>query len=299
MSQSTPPKPDRGRKSQAGSAGSGADLHIHTTHSDGACSPCQVVIAAVNVGLKALAITDHDTVSALEIARPEARRWGIELVPGIELSCDFDDREVHILGYFVRDDDPPLRAATDRLRADRWSRLEAMADRLRTLGLSVDLEAVRRHHPRAVLGRRHLAEYLAKTGQISSPREAFALYLGDKGPATEPKAKLPWAKAIELIRGAGGVASLAHPPFYLRLNMLERLVEAGLRGIEVEGPGISRSLERRWRAWAEQLNLVPTAGTDFHASDRPGRGGWVGAITTPLDCLERLRGLSRPGVASV
>jgi predicted metal-dependent phosphoesterase TrpH len=273
-------------------AAGGADLHIHTTHSDGACSPCQVVVAAANVGLRALAITDHDTLSALEIARPEARRWGIELVPGVELSCDHDGREVHILGHFIRDDDPALRAATDRLRAGRWARLEAMAARLAELGLSVDLEAVRRHHPRAVLGRRHLAEYLARTGQITSPREAFARYLGDSGPAAMPKVRLPWAEAIGLIQGACGVASLAHPPFYLRFEMLERMVAAGLRGIEVEGPGISRSLERRWRAWADRLDLVPTAGTDFHAPDRPGRGGWIGAIATPPESLERLRGLS-------
>lgn len=269
----------------------GADLHIHTTHSDGACSPCQVVVAAVNVGLRALAITDHDTLSALEVARPEALRWGIELVPGVELSCDHDGREVHILGHFVRDDDPALKEATDRLRAGRRARLEAMAARLVELGLSVDLDAVRRHHPRAVLGRRHLADYLAKTGQTSSPREAFARYLGDSGPAAAPKVRLPWAEAIGLIRAAGGVASLAHPPFYLRLEMLERFVAAGLQGIEVEGPGISRSLERRWRVWADRLDLVPTAGTDFHAPDRPGRGGWIGAITTPPECLERLRSL--------
>ena len=290
MTRSRPPGSDRGREAPASRGG--ADLHIHTTHSDGACSPCQVVVAAVNVGLRALAITDHDTLSAIEVARPEAERWGIELVPGVELSCEFEGREVHILGYFVRDDDGPLRAATDRLRAGRWARLEAMAGRLGALGLSVDLEAIRRHHPRAVLGRRHLADYLARTGQISSPREAFARYLGDKGPAAEPKVRLPWDEAIALIRGAGGVASLAHPPFYLRLEMLERFVGAGLRAIEVEGPGTSRSLGRRWRAWAEQMDLVPTAGTDFHSSDRPGRGGWVGAITTPPEHLEQLRGLA-------
>lgn len=271
----------------------GADLHIHTTHSDGACSPCQVVIAAVNVGLRALAITDHDTLSGIEIARPEAQRWGIELVPGVELSCDHEGREIHILGYFVRSDDPSLKTATERLRLARWSRLEIMADRLKSLGFSVDLAAVKQHHPRAVLGRRHLAEYLAKTGQIANPREAFALYLGDAGPANAPKVRLPWTEAISLIRGAGGVASLAHPPFYLRRETLNEFVESGLLAMEVEGPGISRTLERRWRTWAEELDLVPTAGTDFHTPERPGRGSWIGAITTPPEMLERLRGLCR------
>jgi predicted metal-dependent phosphoesterase TrpH len=251
------------------------------------------VIAAVNVGLRAVAITDHDTLSAIEIARPEAQRWGIELVSGIELSCEHDGREVHILGHFVREDDPSIRSTTDRLRAGRWSRLEEMANRLSGLGFSIDLDALKRHHPRAVLGRRHLADYLARTGQVSGTREAFARYLGDDGPAAAPKLRIPWVEAIGLIRDAGGVASLAHPPFNLRLEVLERFVEAGLQGIEVEGPGISRKLEHRWRAWADRLGLVPTAGSDFHAPDRPGRGRWIGAIITPPDDLERLRSLAR------
>src|SRR5436190_8095215 len=107
---------------------SAADLHVHTTHSDGACSPGEVVRAAANVGLSALAITDHDTLSALAVARPEAARVGLELVPGIELTAEFEGREVHILGHFVRDDDPALSAATSALRTARVVRLRAMAD---------------------------------------------------------------------------------------------------------------------------------------------------------------------------
>ena len=144
-------------------AGYGADLHVHTTHSDGVCSPCEVVVAAARVGLAALAITDHDTVSALAVARPEAARWGIELIPGVELTCGHDGRELHILGHFIRDEDPALLEAMASLRAGRDQRIEAMAARLQTLGLSIDLDAVRRAFPRASLGRRHLAEYLART----------------------------------------------------------------------------------------------------------------------------------------
>jgi predicted metal-dependent phosphoesterase TrpH len=179
----------------------GADLHVHTTHSDGACSPGEVVRAAAGVGLAALAITDHDTLSGLAVARPEARRLGVELVGGIELTAEFRGREVHILGHFVRDDDPALAATSAALRAARSDRLRGIVGRLEELGLTVDLPALERAFPRATLGRRHLAEWLARTGQVESPRAAFARYLGDDGPAQVPKPRLPWPEAIALIRG--------------------------------------------------------------------------------------------------
>jgi predicted metal-dependent phosphoesterase TrpH len=151
---------------------------------------------------------------------------------------------------------------------------------------------LRRTFPRAVLGRRHLADYLARTGQVASHREAFTRYLGDGGPAFVPKESLDVYEAIALVRGAGGVAGLAHPPYNLRQESLRQLAEAGMGALEVAGPGITRRLRRRFRDWAEALDLVPTAGSDFHAPDRPGR--WVGVITTPLHDLERLRGACPP-----
>lgn len=264
-----------------------ADLHVHTTHSDGACSPGEVVRAAADRGLAALAITDHDTVSALAIARPEADRLGIELVPGIELTAERDGREVHVLGHFVRETAPALVDAAGWIREGRGERLRAMVDRLEAIGLRVDLVSLGRAFPRASLGRKHLADWLVRTGQAAGRREVFARYLGDGGPADVPKPRVPWAEAIRLIRGAGGVAGLAHPNRGLTESTLRAFVEAGLGSIEVDGPGISPALGRRLRAWAERFGLVPIAGTDFHAPDRP--GAWVGRITTPEGDLERLR----------
>ncbi|MFO0889241.1 MAG: PHP domain-containing protein [Isosphaeraceae bacterium] len=264
-----------------------ADLHVHTTHSDGVCSPCEVVIAAARVGLAALAITDHDTVSALPAARDEAARLGLELINGVELTCELDGRELHLLGYFFDGEDPALLAAASRLRDGRLVRLHATVEKLEALGLSVDLDALGRAFPRATLGRRHLAEYLSRTGQVTSAREAFARYLGDSRPACLPKPRLEAAAAIALVRNAGGATALAHPPFYLRRDRLRALAGAGLRALEVAGPGISNRLGRRFRAWADELGLVPIAGSDFHAPDRPGR--WVGAVTTPPSDLQRLR----------
>ncbi|QEH38469.1 hypothetical protein OJF2_70720 [Aquisphaera giovannonii] len=271
-------------------AAGGADLHVHTTHSDGVCSPSEVVNAAAGVGLSAVAITDHDTTSALAVARPEAARLGVELVPGVELTCGLEGREVHLLGYFFREDDPGLAAAMAGLREGRDARMQAMAEELGRRGLSLDVAALRALFPRAVLGRRHAAEYLARTRQVPSVRDAFASHLGDGQPASIPKPRLDVLEAIRLVRSAGGVAGLAHPPYNLRLETLRGLAEGGLAAIEAAGPGITKRLGRRFRDWADLLGLVPTAGSDFHVPDRPGR--WVGAVTTPLPDLERLRAAS-------
>lgn len=266
-----------------------ADLHVHTTHSDGACTPGDVVRSAASVGLGAIAITDHDTLSAVAVARPEALRVGVELIAGIELTAERDGKEIHLLGHFVRDDDPGLLSVTADLRARRAQRIEAMVERLISLNLRVDLAAIRRTFPRATIGRKHLADWLVLTRQVANPRDAFARYLGNDGPAQVPKPRVPWREAITLIRRAGGVAGLAHPPFDLRQCTLIEMAKAGLRAIEVAGPGVDRKCGLRWRGWADELKLAPIAGTDFHAPDRPGR--WVGAVVTPAEDLERLRGM--------
>jgi predicted metal-dependent phosphoesterase TrpH len=264
-----------------------ADLHVHTTHSDGVYSPCEVIVAAARAGLTALAITDHDTVSAITVARPETTRWGIELISGVELTSQLDNCEIHILGYFINEHDSNLQRSIVSLRENRERRINMMAGRLRELGFVIDLEAIRRMFPRAALGRRHLAEHLVQTHQVANTREAFARYLGDRCPACLEKPRLEAATAIGLVTGAGGVAALAHPPQTFQQTQIKALMERGLRAIEVNGPGFSEGKSRRLRYWAEQLELVPIAGSDFHSPDRPGR--WVGAITTPSVIVDRLR----------
>ncbi len=176
-------------------ARSGADLHVHTTHSDGSCSPGEVVRAAANVNLRALAITDHDTISGVAAARPEAVRCGVELVGGVELTSEFEGREVHILGHFVSEACPSLVEACRDLRVRRDARIHAMVGRLETLGVSVDLARLERTFPRATIGRKHLAEWLLRTGQVASFRAAFSQYLGDDGPAHVPKPRLALREA--------------------------------------------------------------------------------------------------------
>jgi predicted metal-dependent phosphoesterase TrpH len=255
------------------------------------------VVSAFRVGLDALAITDHDTASALPIARAEAAWWGIELIAGVELTCEFEGRDLHILGYFIRDDDPALCEAMSLLRAGRIERLRTMTAYLRAEGVSVDLEALQRMFPRAVLGRPHVAEYLTRTGQVAGVREAFTQYLGEGRPACVNKLRLEAGRAIALVKSAGGVAGLAHPPVDLRESSLRTLVELGLCALEIDGPGFSRSLSHRLHAQADRLGMIGIAGSDFHAPDRPGR--WVGAITTARDQLERLRAASESAARPV
>lgn len=265
----------------------GADLHIHTTHSDGSCSPGEVVRAAAQLGLSALAITDHDTVSAHAVAQPEADRLSIELIAGIELTAESDGRELHVLGHFIDPENVELLAATSTVRRQRNDRIQTMVERLQSLGYSVDHASLVRSFPRAALGRRHLADWLIKTGQTASHRETFARLLGEEGLAFVPKPRLAADQAIALIRQSGGVAGLAHPWPDLRESTLRRLVDDGLAAIEVTGPAISATRGRRWREWASRFDLVPIAGSDFHVSDRPGR--WLGSVITPDVDLARLR----------
>ena len=272
-----------------------ADLHIHTTHSDGACSPGDVVRSAGAVALTALAITDHDCVSAYAVARPEADRLGLTLIPGIELTAERNGREIHLLAYHLRPDDDALLAVLDRLHRDRLARSEAMVDRLRSLGLRISLPDIRQAFPRATLGRPHLADWLVRTGQARSRDDAFARYLDQGAPAFVQKPRLDFREALALLTTAGGVAALAHPPYDCRSADLETLREAGMQAVEVAGPGIPPARRERLRGWADRLELIPVAGSDFHAPDRPGR--WVGAVSTDAAALERLRECARERAA--
>ena len=265
----------------------GADLHVHTTHSDGLCSPCEVVIAAAGAGLAALAITDHDTVSALAIARPEAARLGLELVAGAELTCELNGREVHLLGHFLGDDDPSLLAALGWLRAGRGPRLQAMAEKLRDHGLVLDLDALRQSLSPRCAGPPSCRPIPGADRSGRQRARGVCKLPGRWLPGLCAQAAAGCLQGHRPDSGAGGVAGLAHPPYDLRAETLGQLAAAGLGAIEVAGPGISNHLGRRFRAWADEFHLVPIAGSDFHAPDRPGR--WVGSITTPPADLERLR----------
>jgi predicted metal-dependent phosphoesterase TrpH len=264
-----------------------ADLHLHTTHSDGTYTPAQILDLARRSGLAVVAITDHDTLAGVAEAEAAARGSGVKVVPGVEISAEHEGRELHLLGYFVQSENAELRTALQRLREGREQRFWYMVERLRGCGVSIDECELRRHAGAGVLGRRNLAEYLVQTRRASTVREAFARYLGDKGRVNVPKVRLAVAEAIALVRGAGGVASWAHPPYDDARDRLRELQRLGLGAVEVEYPGFRPGHKRELRRWAAELGLAISGGSDCHGPGHARRT--VGACSISAQELAALR----------
>jgi predicted metal-dependent phosphoesterase TrpH len=265
------------------------DLHLHTTCSDGGYTPTQIVDLARRAGLPALALTDHDTTAGLaEACRAAAGR--LEVVPAVEITCEHRAHELHLLAYFIRPEDAILAAALDRLRRRRVERFYEMVDQLRPLGVRLEDAAVEQAVGRSVVGRRQLAELLVEERQVPTVRQAFARYLADEGGITIPSMRLPVAEAIAVVRGAGGVAALAHPAYDCTQEALAELQRHGLGAVEVDYPGFRAGRVRRLRGWADALGLAVTGGSDCHG---PGVGGRsVGARGVTWAELEQLRQLA-------
>jgi predicted metal-dependent phosphoesterase TrpH len=260
-----------------------ADLHLHTTASDGAYTPAQVAELARRAGLAAIAITDHDTLAAVGAARAAAGS-SLEVIAGVEITAEFRGRELHLLGYFVDPEYAPLADALAGVREGRSNRFRAMVERLREAGVSVDVGAMP-NEPHS-LGRRHLAELLVAQGRAASVREAFQRWLRDGGPGAVAKARLDVAEAIALVRAAGGVAAWAHPPYDGETRQaLAALAAMGLGAVEVEYPEHGRARRHGMRRLAGELGLAVTGGSDCHG---PGKRG-VGACTVSDEELELLR----------
>jgi predicted metal-dependent phosphoesterase TrpH len=264
-----------------------ADLHLHTTHSDGDYTPAQLVDLARRSGLSAIAITDHDTTSGIAPAA-DAADGRLEIIAGVEITAEHVGREVHLLGYFIDLEDPGLSTALNRLRASRRERFHGMVKRLRDRGVSVEEEDVAVAVAAAAPGRRTLAALLHSRGRVGSVREAFARWLADGRPAALPKARLPATEAISLVRGAGGVTSLAHPPPNLTLPDLSKWREMGLQAVEAEYPSHRPSRVRELRHWAAELDLAVTGGSDCHGP----AGTAIGARGVTADELVAVKTLS-------
>lgn len=268
------------------------DLHTHTTASDGTLSPRELVRTARQVGLRILAITDHDTVDGIASAAEEAGRAGIELVPGVELSTDVPDGEVHILGYFVDWHDEEFLALLRRLREGRLARAQEMVRRLNQLGLPITFEEVARHADGSV-GRPHVARALVAAGYVASFEEAFERYLARGRPAYVERERFAPEEAVQAVQRAGGVPVFAHPLWGGQRDRVGRLVDCGLRGIEAYYPDHSPQDVRRFLDWARDFGLVATGGSDYHG---PGPASKVplGGVYVPAQAVEGLK-RARPG----
>jgi predicted metal-dependent phosphoesterase TrpH len=246
-----------------------ADLHVHSTASDGTDPPAEVMRRAARAGLDVVALTDHDTVAGHAEARAAA--GPVALLPGMELSCRLDGRSLHMLAYLFDADQPELAAELARIRDDRVLRARAMVDKLAGLGVDVSWGQVAAIAGQAVVGRPHIARAMADSGAIASPREAFTRdWIADGGRAYVGRYALDPVRAIDLVRAAGGVTVLAHPragrDTWVTNEQITRLAAVGLAGLEVFHPDQSEAERARLIALAHDLALVPTGGSDDHGS---------------------------------
>lgn len=265
------------------------DLHSHTTASDGQHSPDELLAMAAAGGITHLAVTDHDTVAGLPRAAEAALRHGVELVPGIELSAFIHGREVHILGHFVKQDTPELWRFGDRLRIEREQRMRQMVEKMNALGVRVSMEEVEALAQDAQLGRPHLARVLVEKRYVESTRMAFDRFLGDGRPAWVDRFRLDAGEAISLIHRAGGTATVAHPGVSkMERYDLTKMHEQGLDGLEALHADHPPSMRDKYLQIARDLDLVSTAGSDFHGEAvAPGRH--LGDACTPPEHFALLR----------
>lgn len=264
------------------------DLHIHTTVSDGTSTPRQVVQIAAKRKLRAIAITDHDTVGGIEEAKAEGLQSGVEVIPGVEINTDYNHQEIHILGYFIRFKDRQFLAHLDRLQNARVIRIEKMVNRLPGLGLPVKLKRVLELAGAGSVGRPHIGMAMVEKGYVTSIQEAFQRYLGLGRPAFVPRFALTPAEAVGIIRQAGGVAVWAHPGLAKHDYLLAELIGAGLRGLEVYYPEHTPEMVRHYLALARQHRLVVTGGSDYHGSGT-GYRAELGEVTVAYEAVEQLR----------
>lgn len=264
-----------------------ADLHTHTTASDGTLSPAELVRQARAAGLQVLAVTDHDTTCGIPEALEEASRCGVEVVPGVELSTDVPGTEVHILGYFVDWHDPGLLALLRRMREGRVARAREMVRRLNQLGIPLTFEEVARHADGAV-GRPHVARALVAGGHVASFEEAFTRYLAKGRPAYVERERFTPEEAVQAVLRAGGVPVFAHPLWGGDRDRIEQLVRVGLAGLEVYYPDHSAADVRRFLSWAEEFGLVATGGSDYHGPGPASRAP-LGSVYVPPEAVEALK----------
>lgn len=264
-----------------------ADLHIHTMFSDGTFSPEEAVKEAHKLGLSCIAITDHDAVSAIEPAMRAANTLDTEVIPGIELTAEMDNNEVHILGYFIDWQAQWFQDKLEQICAVRKKRALTIIEKLKAQGIHLDPDELLRLSAPGSVGRLHIARMLEREGFVYSTQEAFNKYIGNGRPCYVKKFNLPPAEAIEIICRLKGLAVLAHPYTLGNDEFIPELVQMGLRGLEVYYPEHGKSTTRHYLNLAQKYGLLVTGGSDCHGNSY--NGGMFGQIKLPYNLVEALK----------
>jgi len=243
----------------------GFDMHMHSTASDGALTPTQLVERAKACGLLGLALTDHDTVAGHAEAKAAGRQLELTVIPGIELSTEWQSCDVHVLGYWINSEKLLALGRLQEIEAGRVRRIYDIVHRLERLGMPLDADAIV-ESAGASLGRPHIAHAMVAAGYATSLKEAFSKWLNRGKPGYVPRDKLSPFEAVEMIRAACGVAVLAHPGCGVPDALLKPLVRAGIGGVEVYHPEHNHAMEMRYARFARLHRLAATGGSDFHVS---------------------------------
>ncbi len=264
-----------------------ADLHVHTIFSDGTLSPVETLNAAKGFGLCAIAITDHDCVDAVAPAISAGPEFGIEVIPGVELSADMEDEEIHILGYLINCRDEWFADRLFKLRQSRLKRAAEMVEKLKANGINIEAQEVFDFAGCGSVGRLHIARLLYNKGYTSSIYEAFEKYIGAGKPCYVRRLDLAPSEAIDMIRKIGGVSVLAHPSTIRRNEFIEDLVKMGIGGIEAYHPDMNAHQSEHYKEIAKKFGLVITGGSDCHGLAK-GRL-LMGKVKVPYELVEKLK----------
>ena len=272
------------------------DLHVHSIYSDGSDSPKAIVKLAHTLRLRALSLTDHDSVEGIPEMISLCKDFNIEFVPGIELSTDYEGHEIHILGYYIdHTNENFLNILAKNVKA-RDVRTEKILSALRDNGFDITLDALYKLNPAAVITRAHIATYLYKTDQLKSQKEAFDKYIGDGKCCYFKREKINSLDAIKLIESVNGIAVIAHPPLYkLEKKELDRIIsifkDNGLKGIEAIYSTYHNDDEHSMREYARKYDLLITGGSDYHGFNKPfiHLGSGRGNLHVPYKYYERLK----------
>ena len=263
------------------------DLHIHTNHSDGFYSPAEVVVKAKENELEAISITDHDNLSGINDAIKKGNEIGVEVIPGLEISSDIKDREIHILGYFIQTDSQELERYLNFFRVERLKRASRIVNKLNLLGMTLTVDDVMEVAQKSAVGRPHIAQAMLNKGLISSYYEAFNKYIGNGGPAFEKKVHISPQSAFKIISDAGGLSFIAHPG-YMEESLLKELIDEGVDGIEVVHSSHSQHQVKFYRGIVNEYFLLECGGSDFHGGKRDDEKNF-GKFYTKYSVVEAMR----------
>lgn len=259
------------------------DLHMHSRESDGSLSPTELVMAAKQEGLEVIALTDHDTVSGIHEALCAGRAYGLEVIPGCELTIQSNSGLLHILGLWVNHESPELSQKLSEMSRQEQARIKITINKLNSLGINIDFEDVQ-ETTQGQISQIHIASVLKNKGAVNSIKEAFDLFLGHTGKAFIPREKMSAEEGLSMLRSNGAIPILAHPFKYCsEINILRkelvRLKSLGLQGIEAYYGLHSRSEEIACEQLAEELGLVLSGGSDFHGRAKPQINMGLGNMT--------------------